>query len=112
MSESFPLKELRTLLNKAKAVDKYCYQFGAKSHQYQWNPPASVEEVEEFERENRCQAARGVPRFFCYWQAMAVQDLIMACFSLQKILYWVEDNMDPKKRTCVVSRNRDTTGIL
>ena len=50
MSESFPLEELRALLNKAKAVDKYCYQFGAKSHQYQWNPPASVEEVEEFEQ--------------------------------------------------------------
>lgn len=79
MSGSFPLEELRALLNKARAVDKYCNQFGADEHKYQWNPPASVEEVEDFEQKIGVRLPEEY-RNFCYWLAMAVQDLIMACF--------------------------------
>ena len=50
MLNTFPLDELRSLLEKAKAADANLKQFGAKTHQYQWNPPASLQEVEAFEQ--------------------------------------------------------------
>ncbi len=96
MSESFPLKELRTLLNKAKAVDKYCYQFGAKSHQYQWNPPASVEEVEEFEQKIGVRLPEEY-RDFLLLAGNGGAGPYYGLFSLQKILYWLEDDIDFKK---------------
>jgi hypothetical protein len=86
MSESFPLEELRALLNKAKAVDKYCYQFGAKSHQYQWNPPASVEEVEEFEQKIGVRLPEEY-RDFLLLAGNGGAGPYYGLFSLQKILY-------------------------
>ena len=32
------LEELRQLLEKARTADAELKQFGAKDHQYQWNP--------------------------------------------------------------------------
>ena len=51
MSSTFPIEELRSLLEKAKVTDAALKQFGAKQHKYQWNPPASLKEIEEFEQE-------------------------------------------------------------
>ena len=51
MSNTFPIVELRSLLEKAKVTDAALKQFGAESHKYQWNPPASLKEIEEFEQE-------------------------------------------------------------
>ena len=51
MSNTFPLEELRSLLEKARTADADLKQFGAESHKYQWNPPASLKEIEEFEQE-------------------------------------------------------------
>ena len=51
MSNTFPIEELRSLLEKAKVTDAALKQFGAKQHKYQWNPPASLKEIEEFEQE-------------------------------------------------------------
>ena len=51
MSNTFPIEELRSLLEKAKVTDAALKQFGAESHKYQWNPPASLKEIEEFEQE-------------------------------------------------------------
>ena len=51
MSDTFPLEELRSLLEKAKVTDADLKQFGAQNHKYQWNPPASLKEIEEFEQE-------------------------------------------------------------
>ena len=51
MSNTFLLEELRSLLEKARAADAELKQFGAKDHKYQWNPPASLKEIEEFEQE-------------------------------------------------------------
>ena len=45
------LEELRQLLEKARTADAELKQFGAKDHQYQWNPPAALAEVEAFERD-------------------------------------------------------------
>ena len=46
----FPVKELQALLKKAKETDSECEQFGADCHRYEWNPPASLKEVEAFEK--------------------------------------------------------------
>ena len=45
MADTFPLKELRLLLEKAQAADADLKQFGAKNHKYQWNPPASLTDI-------------------------------------------------------------------
>ncbi len=50
-SDTFPFNELRLLLEKARAADPQCKKFGADHHKYQWNPPASLDEVEKFEQE-------------------------------------------------------------
>ena len=51
MSNTFPIEELRSLLDKARATDANLKQFGAEKHKYQWNSPACIKEVEKFERE-------------------------------------------------------------
>ena len=51
MSNTFPIEELRSLLEKARATDADLKQFGAEHHKYQWNPPASLKEIEAFWRE-------------------------------------------------------------
>ena len=94
--EKFPLEELRDLLEKARAVDKYCQQFGAKSHQYQWNPPASVEEVEDFEQKIGVRLPEEY-RNFLLLASNGGAGPYYGLFSLQQILYWLEDDMDPKK---------------
>ena len=42
MSNTFPIEELRSLLEKARAADAELKQFGAKNYKYQWNHPASL----------------------------------------------------------------------
>lgn len=49
MEHDFPVDKLRKQLEKAQAMDPDRKRFGAKSHQYQWNPPARREEIEQFE---------------------------------------------------------------
>ena len=51
MPDAFPLEKFRTLLKQAGETDIALKQFGAKNHKYQWNPPASLKEIEDFERE-------------------------------------------------------------
>lgn len=51
MSNTFPIEELRSLLEKARTADAELKQFGAKNHKYQWNHPASLKEIEKFEQE-------------------------------------------------------------
>ena len=52
MTKTFPLEELRLLLEKARTTDADLKQFGAKNHKYQWNPQASLTDIEEFEQES------------------------------------------------------------
>lgn len=51
MPDTFPLEQLRELLDRARQQDPECKRFGAKHHQYQWNPPASPEQVEALEEQ-------------------------------------------------------------
>lgn len=51
MSDTFPLEQLRELLDQARQKDPEFKRFGAKRHQYQWNPPASLEQIEELEKQ-------------------------------------------------------------
>ncbi len=50
MEDGFPLEELREWLLKAREADKDFRYFGAKDHQYRWNPPALQSEVEALEQ--------------------------------------------------------------
>ena len=74
------LEELRQLLEKARTADAELKQFGAKDHQYQWNPPAALAEVEAFERDlgagSLCRRATAT---FSSRQAMAEPAPFTAC---------------------------------
>ena len=50
MDYEFPIQELRAQLAQARIADWEQKRFGAASHQYRWNPPASLEEVEQLEQ--------------------------------------------------------------
>ena len=50
MNGDFPIEELKAQLNQARLVDKDLKEFGANKHKYFWNSPASLEEVEQFEK--------------------------------------------------------------
>lgn len=50
MKHPFPLQDLKDQLEQARAADPSYRRFGAKRHQYRWNPPASPKAVEAFER--------------------------------------------------------------
>lgn len=63
MSNTFPIEELRSLLEKARATDADLKQFGAEHHKYQWNPPASLKEIEAFERETGISLPDGYRNF-------------------------------------------------
>lgn len=63
MSNTFPIEELRSLLEKARATDADLKQFGAKHHKYQWNPPASLKEIEKFEKETGISLPDGYRNF-------------------------------------------------
>lgn len=63
MPETFPLEELRSLLKKANDTDADLKQFGADHHKYQWNPPAPLKEIEEFERETGISLPDGYRNF-------------------------------------------------
>lgn len=63
MSNTFPIEELRSLLEKAKVTDAALKQFGAQNHKYQWNPPASLKEIEEFEQETGISLPDGYRNF-------------------------------------------------
>lgn len=96
MSESFPLAELRELLNKAKEMDANFKQFGADAHKYQWNPPASLEEVEDFEQKIGVRLPEEY-RSFLLLAGNGGAGPYYGLFSLQKVLYWLESDIDPKK---------------
>ncbi|MDE6365434.1 MAG: SMI1/KNR4 family protein, partial [Lachnospiraceae bacterium] len=96
MSERFPLEELRDLLNKAKEMDANCKQFGANAHKYQWNPPASLEEVEDFEQKIGVRLPKEY-RSFLLLAGNGGAGPYYGLFSLQEVLYWLEDDMDLKK---------------
>ncbi len=78
MSNTFPIEELRSLLEKARATDADLKQFGAEHHKYQWNPPASLKEIEAFERETGITTGGGAVfplnlreiliLLICWWQ--------------------------------------------
>ena len=63
MSNTFPIEELRSLLEKARTADAELKQFGAEHHKYQWNPPASLKEIEEFEQETGISLPDGYRNF-------------------------------------------------
>ena len=96
MADTFPLKELRLLLEKAQAADADLKQFGAKNHKYQWNPPASLTDIEEFERESGITLPEGY-RDFLLQAGDGGAGPFYGLFSLEQVRGWLGWPLEPEK---------------
>lgn len=94
MSNTFPIEELRSLLEKAKATDADLKQFGAKHHKYQWNPPASLKEIEKFEKEIGISLPDGY-RNFLLQAGNGGAGPFYGLFSLEQVKGWLSWQVEP-----------------
>lgn len=96
MADAFPLEELRLLLEKARTADVDLQQFGAKNHKYQWNPPVSLPDLEEFEQEIGVTLPEDYRNFL-----LQVGDggagPFYGLFSLRQVHGWLEWPVEPEK---------------
>lgn len=94
MSNTFPIEELRSLLEKAKVTDADLKQFGAEHHKYQWNPPASLKEIEEFEQETGISLPDGY-RNFLLQAGNGGAGPFYGLFSLEQVKGWLSWQVEP-----------------
>lgn len=94
MANTFPIEELRSLLEKAKATDADLKQFGAEHHKYQWNPPASLKEIEEFEQETGISLPDGY-RNFLLQAGNGGAGPFYGLFSLEQVKGWLSWQVEP-----------------
>lgn len=94
MSNTFPIEELRSLLEKARATDADLKQFGAKQHKYQWNPPASLKEIEKFEKETGISLPDGY-RNFLLQAGNGGAGPFYGLFSLEQVKGWLSWQVEP-----------------
>ena len=96
MADTFPLEELRLLLEKARTADSDLKQFGAKDHKYQWNPPAALADVEAFEREIGVTLPEGY-RDFLLQVGDGGAGPFYGLFSLKQVRGWLGWPLEPEK---------------
>ena len=94
MSNTFPIEELRSLLEKARATDANLKQFGAEHHKYQWNPPASLKEIEKFEKETGISLPDGY-RNFLLQAGNGGAGPFYGLFSLEQVKGWLSWQVEP-----------------
>ena len=94
MSNTFPIEELRSLLEKARATDADLKQFGAEHHKYQWNPPASLKEIEKFEKETGISLPDGY-RNFLLQAGNGGAGPFYGLFSLEQVKGWLSWQVEP-----------------
>lgn len=101
MSNTFPIEELRSLLEKAKVTDAALKQFGAQNHKYQWNPPASLKEIEEFEQETGILLPDGY-RNFLLQAGNGGAGPFYGLFSLEQVKGWLSWQVEPRETPYLV----------
>ena len=94
MSNTFPIEELRSLLEKTRATDADLKQFGAEHHKYQWNPPASLKEIEKFEKETGISLPDGY-RNFLLQAGNGGAGPFYGLFSLEQVKGWLSWQVEP-----------------
>ena len=100
VSKEFPLEELRQLLKKAQNLDANCKRFGANVHNYQWNPPASIKEIEAFEQEIEVKLPEEY-RDFLLLAGDGGAGPFYGLFSLKEIRGWLDWEIQPQKNPWV-----------
>lgn len=96
MSEVFLLEELRELLQRAAQADRYLKQFGASTHKYQWNSPASQEDVEAFEQEIGVKLPDEYRKFLLQ-AGNGGAGPYYGLFSLDKVRSWLTWDIQPQR---------------
>ena len=96
MKSEFPLEELKEGLLKAREADKHLKYFGASSHKYQWNPPASLSEIEAFEQ----RIGTTLPeeyREFLLKAGNGGAGPYYGLFSIEEVNGWLDWEVEPEK---------------
>lgn len=96
LTYGFPIKELKAQLEQARIADKDLKQFGANTHEYHWNPPASLEEVEQFEQKIGVSLPEEY-RNFLLQAGNGGAGPFYGLFSLEEIEYWLTWDIEPDK---------------
>lgn len=96
MNGDFPIEELKAQLNQARLVDKDLKEFGANKHKYFWNSPASLEEVEQFEKKIGVSLPEEY-RNFIIKAGNGGAGPFYGLFSLKEIEYWLTWDIEPDK---------------
>ncbi len=96
MSEKFPINQLKILLEKARQADSDCKQFGADHHKYQWNEPASLKEVEAFEKDMGILLPQEY-RDFLLFAGNGGAGPYYGLFSLDEVRGWLSWKIEPEK---------------
>lgn len=96
MLDTFPLPKLKELLEKSKAADSECKRFGAKSHHYEWNPPVSVDAVEQFEQKIGVTLPDDY-RTFLLEAGNGGAGPFYGLFSLKDVERWLTWDVEPEK---------------
>lgn len=97
MKDGFPLTELRSLLEQARTADPERKQFGADNHRYQWNPTASLSEIEDFERETGVSLPEDY-RSFLLHVGNGGAGPFYGLFSLEQVRGWLQWPLEPEKK--------------
>lgn len=107
--EVFPIEELRKGLAAAQTADAGWKVFGAERHQYRWNPPALLSEVEALEK------TLGVTlpeeyRNFLLQAGNGGAGPAYGLFSVQEIPGWMDWPLEPEEPP-VLSPERDAADL-
>ena len=96
MTDGFPVTELRSLLEQARAAEPERKQFGAGSHRYELAPPASLEEVEAFEQEIGVTLPEDYRNFLLH-MGNGGAGPFYGLFSLEQVRGWLHWPLEPEK---------------
>ena len=96
MTDGFPVTELRSLLEQARAAEPERKQFGADSHRYELAPPASLEEVEAFEQEIGVTLPEDYRNFLLH-MGNGGAGPFYGLFSLEQVRGWLHWPLEPEK---------------
>ncbi len=95
-SKYFPIEALHQQLKQAKAMDRDLKRFGAKRHQYTWNAPVSVEELERFEQKIGISLPKEY-RDFLLLAGDGGAGPFYGLFSLKDVEYWLQWEVEPEQ---------------
>ena len=96
MEHQFSVDELCSQLEKAETMDPERKRFGADQHQYQWNPPARREQIEQLEEKIGISLPAEYRKFLLD-VGNGGAGPFYGLFSVEQIQQWLQWKIEPEK---------------